>query len=105
MKNLKLINLLLIVATSLLLVNCTTDPIPGPRREMMELMESMESQEPPNVQHVTMWRNRKKSMHLIYSRVIIMKIWIMMTDLCRNTGTAVLVQHVIPVTGSLTMLR
>jgi hypothetical protein len=30
MKNLKLINLLLIVATSLLLVNCTTDPIPGP---------------------------------------------------------------------------
>ena len=30
MKNFKLINLLLIVATSLLLVNCTTDPIPGP---------------------------------------------------------------------------
>ncbi len=30
MKNLKLINLLLIVATSLLLVNCTTDPLAGP---------------------------------------------------------------------------
>ena len=30
MKNFKLINLLLILATSLLLVNCTTDPIPGP---------------------------------------------------------------------------
>ena len=30
MKNFKLINLLLVVAASLLLVNCTTDPIPGP---------------------------------------------------------------------------
>jgi len=30
MKKIKLINLLLIVATSLLLVNCTTEPIPGP---------------------------------------------------------------------------
>ncbi|MEL4455119.1 hypothetical protein [Lutimonas vermicola] len=33
MKNSKFINLLLIVATSLLLVNCTTDPIPGPAGE------------------------------------------------------------------------
>lgn len=30
MKNFKLINLLLVVATSLLLMNCTTEPIPGP---------------------------------------------------------------------------
>ncbi len=33
MKKFKLINLLLIVATSLLLVNCTTEPIPGPAGE------------------------------------------------------------------------
>lgn len=33
MKKFKLINLLLIIATSLLLVNCTTDPIPGPAGE------------------------------------------------------------------------
>ena len=30
MKNLKLVNLLFILAASVLLVNCTTDPIPGP---------------------------------------------------------------------------
>ena len=33
MRKIKLINLLLIVTTSLLLVNCTTDPIPGPAGE------------------------------------------------------------------------